>query len=133
MNLRPLLLIVGSGAVALASCGDDQISGPTEGTILVAALTTGDDLDQNGYTISVNSSQANPIGLQDTLFFTALEEGDYEVLLAGVAENCAPAEGTNPQTATVVGGDTVSVIFDIACEAVPPDGGGGGDLLRTHR
>lgn len=127
MNLR-LLLLLGAGTVGTISCGDEQVFGTNEGTILVAALTTGDDLDQNGYTFSIDNGSPDPIGLQDTVFVTALEVGSYEVRLAGIAENCTPTEGTNPQTADVAAGDTVAVVFDVACEAVgPPDGGGGGN------
>ncbi|HEU5303503.1 MAG TPA: hypothetical protein VFU40_02560 [Gemmatimonadales bacterium] len=133
MYVRPLLLLLGVGIAGLISCGDEQISGPTEGTILVAALTTGQDFDPNGYTFSVNNGSPDPIGLQDTVYVTQLEAGDYEVRLAGIAQNCSPAEGTNPQSATVVAGDTVSVIFDVACEALLPPGGGGGGLLQTNR
>lgn len=125
MSVRQLLLLVGAGALGLISCGDEQISGPSEGTILVAALTTGDDQDQNGYTFSVNNGRPDPIGLADTTYVTALEAGQYEVRLAGIAENCAPAEGTNPQSTTVIAADTVAVIFNVTCDLIPPDDGGG--------
>lgn len=132
MSLRPFFLLIAAVTVVM-SCGDDQISGPTEGTILVAALTTGDDMDQNGYMFSVNNGSADPIGLLDTVFVTALEAGSYEVRLSGIAENCSPAQGTNPQTTDVTAGDTTSVIFNVTCEFAgpPPDGGDG--LLRTRR
>jgi hypothetical protein len=126
MTIRQLLLMTGTGALALISCGDEQISGPTEGTILVAALTTGEDMDPNGYTFSVNNGRPDPIGLLDTVWVNALEAGNYEVRLAEIATNCTPAEGTNPQTAAVAAGDTVAVIFNVTCEVLPPPGDGGG-------
>jgi len=127
MNVRQLLTLTGvAGAAALISCGDDQTFGlPNEGAILVAALTSGEDLDQNGYTFSVDGGNPSQIGLQDTVYVAALEPGEYEVLLGGVAGNCAPAVGTNPRTVTVVAADTVSVVFDVACEVIGPPGGGG--------
>ena len=124
MNLRPVFLLIGAGAASLMSCGDEQISGPTEGAIQVATVTTGSDFDPNGYTFSVNSGTATPIGLQQTVYVTALEAGSYQVRLGGIADNCAPASGTNPQTADVVAGDTVAVQFDVTCEVLPPPGGG---------
>ena len=133
MSLRPLIFLTGALTVALLSCGDEQISGPTEGAILVAALTTGDDMDQNGYLFSINNSSADPIGLQDTVYVTALEAGSYEVRLSGIAENCSPEEGTNPQTTDVTGGDTVSVVFNVTCEVAGPPGGGDGGALRVRR
>jgi hypothetical protein len=132
MNLRPLLFLIGTGAAGLMSCGDKQISGPTEGTILVGAVTTGSDLDRNGYLFSLNNTTPTLIGLSDTVYVTALEAGAYEVRLSDIAENCLPADGTNPQTAQVLAGDTVAVHFDVACEAVLPPPGGGGGLLRTQ-
>lgn len=133
MSLRPLFFLIGAVTIGLMSCGDEQISGPTEGTILVAALTTGDDMDQNGYTFSVNNSSADPIGLLDTVYVTALEAGSYEVRLSGIAENCTPEDGTNPQTTDVVAGDTASVVFNVTCELAGPPADGGGGLLRTGR
>lgn len=127
------LLLAGAGVMLAVSCGDDPIVGPTDGTILVAARTTGEDFDPNGYLVSVNSSQGEPIGNLDTIYVTALEAGDYVVSLGGMAENCSVPEGDNPQAATVVPGDTVDVLFDVTCEVLqPPGGGGGGDLLRTR-
>ena len=124
------LLLLGTAAV---SCGDDQSPGPVEGTILVGARPSGSDFDANGYLVSVNSSQGEQIGTLDTIYVTALEPGDYVVSLGGIAENCALPQEDNPQTATVVAGDTVDVLFDITCEAVGPPGGGGNDLLRWGR
>jgi hypothetical protein len=133
MNLRPLLFLIGTGTAGLMSCGDKQITGPTEGTIMVGAVTTGADFDPNGYLFSVNNGTPKTIGLLDTVYVTALEAGSYEVRLSGIEENCVPADGTNPQTTQVLAGDTVAVLFDVACEAVSPPPGGGGGNLRTKR
>ncbi len=123
------LLLVGAGVLTAVACGDDPIVGPTDGTILVGARTTGSDFDVNGYLVSVNSSQGEAIGNLDTIYVTALEQGDYVVSLGGIAENCSVPQEDNPQTATVVPGDTVDVLFDITCDVPgPPGGGGGGDL-----
>ena len=128
------LLLIGAGVIVVASCGDDQGPPPTDGTILVGARTTGTDLDSDGYLISVNSSQGEPIGNLDTIYVTALEPGDYVVSLAGMAENCTVPQDTNPQDAIVIPGDTVEVLFDITCEpAAPPGDGGGGNLLKMSR
>ena len=126
-------MLIAVAAMTSISCGDDQGVAPTDGTILVGARTTGSDFDVNGYLVSVNSSQGDEIGHQDTIWVDALEPGDYIVGLEEMAENCTLPEETNPQTATVSAGDTVEVLFDITCEALDPgDGGGGGDLLRMH-
>lgn len=128
------LLVVGAGAIAAVSCGDDQGVPPTDGTILVGARTTGSDFDADGYLVSVNSGQGTEIGNLDTIYVTALEPGDYVVSLGGISENCTVPTDDNPQDAIVVPGDTVEVLFDVTCDPpTPPGDGGGGDLLRTSR
>lgn len=127
------LLLIGAGTMAAVSCGDDQGPPQTDGTILVGAQTTGIDFDVNGYLVSINSSQGEEIGNLDTIFVTALEPGDYVVSLAGIAENCTVPPDDNPQTAIVVPGDTVDVLFDVTCDAIDDGGGGGGGLVRMSR
>jgi hypothetical protein len=123
------LLLMSAATMAMVSCGDEKIAGPTDGTILVGARTTGSDFDANGYLVSINSSQGQPIGNLDTIFVTALEPGDYVVSLGGVADNCTVPSEANPQNAPVVAGDTVEVLFDITCEPAAPPGGGGENPL----
>ena len=127
------VLLMGLASVAFISCGDDQSPGQTEGTLQIRALTEGIDFDPDGYLFSVNSSQGERIGHQDTTYVTALEPGDYVVSLADIAENCTLPDDDNPQTAAVVAGDTVDVLFPVTCAVLSPPGGGGGDLLRMGR
>ena len=118
------LLLIGSVAGAI-SCGDDQTSVPTDGTIQIVTNTDGIDFDPDGYLWSVNSSQGQPIGHQETVWVDALEAGEYVVTLSGIAENCTLPAEANPQTTTVVASDTVEVLFDVTCDLL--DGGGGGN------
>jgi hypothetical protein len=128
------VLVIVLTTFAFISCGDDQAPGPTEGTLQIRALTEGIDFDPDGYLISVNSSQGTRIGHQDTNYVSALEPGQYVVSLADLAENCTLPADDNPQTAQVVAGDTVDVLFAVTCEVLsPPGGGGGGDALRMGR
>lgn len=122
------LLLLGAGMLIAVSCGDDQGPSQTNGTILIGALTSGQDLDGNGYLVSVDGGQGTAIGLLDTVFVTSLDPTTHVVTLSGIAENCTP-EGNNPRSAAVIPGDTVSVVFEINCELI--DGGGGGQL-RTR-
>ena len=125
------LLLIGSVA-GIISCGDDQTSVPTDGTIEIVTDTEGSDFDQDGYLYSVNNSQGQAIGHQETVFVPALEPGEYDVTLSGIAENCTVPAEQNPQTATVVSSDTVEVRFDVTCEVLtPPDDGGGNPAVRA--
>src|SRR4051794_7985113 len=126
------VLLIGLATLAFSSCGDDQAPGPTDGTLQIRALTEGIDFDPDGYLISVNSSQGQRIGHQDTNYVSALQPGQYVVSLADLADNCTLPADDNPQTADVVAGDTADVLFAITCEVLGP-GDGGGDALRLGR
>src|SRR5512141_2365965 len=99
----------------LAACGGDGDTAPstTVGAIKVTAVTTGHDIDPDGYTAQVGSA-AQPLGLKPSTTFNGLETGDYTVELTGAASNCAVA-GENPRTVTVAAGATVTTSFDVAC------------------
>jgi hypothetical protein len=124
------LLLIGSVA-GIISCGDDQTAVPTDGTIEIVTNTEGIDFDPNGYLYSVNNSQGQSIGHQETVFVPALEPGEYTVTLSDIAENCTLPVEANPQTTTVVPSDTVQVLFDVTCDLLtPPDGGGENPAVR---
>jgi hypothetical protein len=129
--VRILLIVLAT--FVFSSCGDDQAPGPTDGTLQIRALTEGIDFDPDGYLISVNSSQGQRIGHQDTNYIAALQPGQYVVSLADLAENCTLPADDNPQTADVVAGDTADVLFAVTCEVLSPPGDGGGDALRLDR
>ena len=129
-NVVLRLLLIGSVAGAI-SCGDDQTSVPTDGTIEIVTNTEGIDFDPDGYLYSVNSSQGQAIGHQETVFVPALEAGEYTVTLSGMTENCSLPAEDNPQITTVVPSDTVEVRFDVTCDLLtPPDDGGGNPAVR---
>lgn len=120
--LRRVLL--GAGTIASISCGDDPVRQPTEGTILVAATTVGTDFDSDGYTVSVNNGPAGVIGHLDTIYVDDLEVGNYQVSLAGIADNCSTVAGENPVTVAVAPADTVNAEFEVTCDVPPPPDGG---------
>ena len=122
------LVLLGAATVASISCGDDPTTLPTEGSILVAATTVGTDFDTDGYTVSVNSSQAGVLGNLDTIYVNKLEPGNYQVSLTGIAANCSTAPGLNPLTVEVVAADTVNAEFEVTCDVPPPPDGGGDPL-----
>ena len=124
LELRRFLL-VGTLAATLVGCGSSSPTGPRNGSIRIETTSSGDDLDANGFTISVDQAQPTAIGLFDHLVFSDLGLGSHLVALADVAANCATS-AANPQNVDVVGGDTVTVLFPVTCEALAPPGGGGG-------
>jgi WD40 repeat protein len=87
------------------------------GKLQVTAATSGTDLDPNGY--GVSAARAGSRTTQDLLAngsvtFSLLVDGNYSVLLSGVAANC-DITGGNPRTASVAAGATTSMTFDVVC------------------
>jgi len=121
-------LLIGVAATISMSCGDDEAPRPVDGTILVGALTSGTDLDNNGYSISIDGGQGIHLDVIDTTWIDALEAGDYEVAMTDLAQNCSLPLGANPVETTVVPGDTAEVIFNVTCAVIP---GGGGPNVRS--
>ncbi|HEY3013328.1 MAG TPA: hypothetical protein VGJ36_11310 [Gemmatimonadales bacterium] len=118
-------LVIGTLAAPAASCGDDTTN-LTQGSIQIETTTGGVDLDPDGYTVAVDEESPVDIGISDQLIVNNLGLGTHQLTLAELATNCVTAEGKNPQSISVVGGDTVLVAFEVTC--APLNGGGG--LLR---
>jgi len=91
------------------------------GAIAVTVATTGVDPDPNGYAVSfdgVTFDTSATIGTNGTVTAKLLP-GDYTVRLSGVSLNC---EITGPQAinASVAGGSTTALTFDVGCVAARP-------------
>lgn len=110
------------------------------GDIEVSTSTTGEDFDDDGYTVKVDPGTAGEeseiIGLNGTVTFSDVDEGDHEVELTGVAPNCSVAP-ENPRTLSVTHGSTTSTTFEVNCvderivfEARPD--GGDWDIYRMN-
>ncbi|HEV8398318.1 MAG TPA: hypothetical protein VGQ18_00620 [Gemmatimonadales bacterium] len=94
-------------------------------TIQVTAVTTGVDLDPDGYVVDLwvwwswsrlyaGSARVTANG---TVTFYGLNPGEYELEFSGVAANCSPI-GTNSQWVDLSNGGAAAVGFDVTCTAV---------------
>lgn len=91
------------------------------GILLTTTSTTGDSLDPDGYTVSVDGGSSQAVGINDTATFADLSAGDHSVELSDVASNCTVSDA-NPRTVTVPEDDTASTTFSVSCEATPDNG-----------
>ncbi|MFL5495089.1 MAG: hypothetical protein ACJ8DC_11960 [Gemmatimonadales bacterium] len=85
----------------------------------VTTSTSGTDPDPDGYSLSVDGDQGREVGVTDTLEISGLTEGDHQVSLGGVIDNCT-VQGDNPRTVHIVSGSTSDTEFVILCG--PPGG-----------
>jgi len=102
---------------------------PTTGSLTVTTSTSGSDLDPDGYTVTVDAGNSQPIGPNNSngVTFNNLSAGNHPVVLSGVASNCSVSGGTS-HTVTVIAGQTISHPFSVTCTAIPPTTG---DLVVT--
>ena len=121
------LVLLGAGTVISTSCGGDPATPNIGGTIQVAAKTEGTDFDTDGYLATLNSQSIAIFNL-DTIWFTEVEPGTYQVGLGGIAENCTTVE--NPRSVEVTPGDTVKTDFTVTCDVPAPPPGGPGENPR---
>jgi len=117
-----VMLLVG---VAIGvSCGDatnpdpdpDPDPEPTTGALRVTVASSGDDVDNNGYTVQLDGAAKAAIGVNASVTIGDLAPATYAVSLAGLAENCSLSTA-NPMSVAVVAGETADADFAVACVA----------------
>jgi hypothetical protein len=102
----------------VGGCGDND-TGVQVPELEVTTSTSGTDLDPDGYSVSIDGDPGRAIGITDTLDISDLTEGDHQVSLGGVVENCT-VQGDNPRTVHIVSGSTTQAEFLVVCG--PPGG-----------
>ena len=112
----PMLLVACGGDSPTDPGNPDPDPDPTTGSVTVSATTTGEDVDADGYSVTVDGSSRGTIGPNGSTTVSDLAAGTYTVAIGGVAENCAEGTTTS-QSVTVTAGQTATAAFDVACLA----------------
>ncbi len=99
----------------------------TGGTLTVSTHTSGSNLDPDGYTVTLDGTSSQPIAIDGSVTFSGLAGGEHNVVLSGVADNCA-VDGGPSRTVTVPADGTANVAFSVTCTGGT---GGVGDLVVT--
>jgi hypothetical protein len=100
--------------ILLQGCGDTTHPTPT-GSIQVSSVTTGVELDQDGYTVSVDG-QSRALGTNASATLQDISAGEHDVELNGLAPNCVVTT-PNPVRVTVSAGSVARVSMAISCSA----------------
>ena len=90
---------------------------PATGQLTVTTTTTGTSLP-SGYTVTVDGTTSQPIGINSSVTFTNLAATSHTVALSGVPTNCWVSGGTS-QTVTVPAGGTATAAFSVSCTTPP--------------
>ncbi len=88
----------------------------TGGTLTVSTNTSGSNLDADGYTVTVDGTSSQAIVINGSVTFSGLAAGDHNVVLSGVADNCAVDGGTS-RTVTMLADGAASTTFSVTCTA----------------
>jgi len=97
---------------------------PAISVISVRAATTGEELDPDGYRVTVDGGESQPLSINGSLRISGLTPGEHDVALLEVADNCVVAEN-NPLRVAVLGGSTANADFTVSCSPVPLAAPGG--------
>lgn len=123
---RVRLAAVGS-LLAVMACDDDTPAQPPAfGGIQVASVTTGQDLDNDGYLVDVDLGVTVVLPTNGGVAFTDLAPGSHDLRMSGIATNCTVGGGVN-QRVNVTAGEVTTVRLTITClarvgEAPPAEG-----------
>lgn len=97
---------------------DFTTEGPGPGNaIIVRSVTTGADLDPDGYRVVLNGALGQQVPVNGSVSIPGLTGGVHSVSLSGLSDNCF-IEGASAQEVALVMLDTVTVDFAITCQAV---------------
>src|SRR5664279_1426301 len=94
--MRPYSAVpIASIALLLAACGGGGVTtAPQPGTLAITANATGSDVDENGFTYSIDGGAATPISATGGAANISKTAGSYTIVFAGVSGNCTPTSAT---------------------------------------
>jgi hypothetical protein len=114
---NPRSLAITAGQATAVTFTVTCVPPPEEtGSIEITAVTTGGNVDPDGYRVSADNGNVQDLAVDGTQTITGLAPGPHLVRLAGFATNCTVA-GDNPKSVTVTAGQTATVSFTVTCVA----------------
>lgn len=86
------------------------------GSLRIQTTTTGPDADADGYTYTIDGTNAAPIGVSAQIDLDNVSPAVHTVVLTGIATNCT-LQGVASRSITVASGAMAEVSFVITCSA----------------
>ena len=115
--------------LSLPACAGDPSSGPgvptepppptpaARGDLRVTVTTIGEDIDEDGYYLTLDGTPIGSVAANSTTIFSDLAPGLHTVQLEDVVYNCA-LDGSNPRSAEVAAGGATDVSFEVGCRFI---------------
>ena len=120
MRCLPLVPALVLTLSMLLACGGDSSSDPNAGSIKARVIASGSPADPDGFTLVMTALVGNDLTSQyfkpegETITFTGIPAGQYQVELQNVVENCAVCPSA-VQTVQVIADATVDLAFTVTC------------------
>jgi hypothetical protein len=116
----PAALVILLSTGLFAACGGDSDPTGTDpptptGTISLSVTTSGDDLDTDGYQVTVDGVDKGTIQPNGNVSIPNVAVGSRTVALSGISLNCTPAPGAS-QTVSVAENQATAVSYTVTCE-----------------
>ncbi len=109
-RLVPLLSI---GILLIAGCQKDPL-GPGTGSLTLTVITTGVDLDPNGYAVAVNGAPATVVPVNGSVTVSDLASGEHLLTVSGLDDNCVLQEPA-PVSVSVTKDNQATVTLHVTC------------------
>ena len=92
---------------------------PVYGTVVVRVVTSGEDIDPDGFVVEVDGPWAYeagpaPVANNGTVTFTRISAGKHSLTLLGVAENCG-GEGLVDRPIVIAPDVVTTISFQLVC------------------
>jgi Tol biopolymer transport system component len=113
MALSRLVLLILMVTVLNAGCQEDTHA-PEPGGLQITVVTTGVDLDPNGYSAAVDSAGGTAVPVNGSATVPNLGSGEHRVTLSGLDDNCALQE-PSPIAVSVPENGQATVTLHIIC------------------
>lgn len=117
-NPRSVAVVAGQNA-SISFAVTCPTPAPGTGSIRITAATTGSSPDGDGYTVSVDGGNAQPLDVNGSRTIDGLEPRAHTVVLGGLASNCT-LTGDNSRSVNVTAGQTATVSFAVNCASTAP-------------
>src|SRR4051812_1555484 len=113
MRLPVKTLVFWATPLLVLACGGDGGTDIALPSLSITTVTTGVEVDPDGYSVGVDATPTRPIGPNATLTVDGLSAGPHTVGLSGLAPNCLAAD--NPRTVSISAGAAPTAAFAVTC------------------
>ena len=116
-SLTLILFVACGGDNSPTNSNPDTESTVTSGTLDLTISSTGSDIDEDGYVLSINDTSSQNVQTDEKVTISDLSEGNHQVELSDLSKNCS-VNGDNPVTISITAGQTTTNTLSVDCKDI---------------